>query len=353
MYKSASKESFRDARTSLRKHFFPMTNEFVTPKSEPFKITIRYHNRPITDLQFNRDGDLLFTASKDPEIFLCNASGEALGVYQGHEGAVNSVSVSWDSKTLASGSSDRRFMLWDVESGKLCESVLLNSSVKNVFFYPSSDTVLITCDDSYSQKPVIAIYDRRSNTVVYKHLPSTTPTSSIADITEKHVVYSDIKGFLRLVDHRMESILLEKKLHNAKINKIRPSWCSTFFITASSDTHSKIVDFEGLEQKKSFLADEPLNDAAVFGTNDKVICAGGMNARDVTLTRGKKEFDVYFYDIVTQKYVGCFSPHFGTINAVAMHPSSEMFCSGGEDAMVCVMKFGKDFYEAPFTNLYG
>lgn len=323
----------------------------VSLPEDAFRISLYHHKRPITDLHFNKDGDLLFTASKDTEVFLCNLQGEVLGVYEGHEGSVNSISVNADSTLLCTGSSDRRLIVWDVASGKNKESMSFGSLVKHVLFYPSRPTVLVTCDDSYSQKPIVATYDYRCNSIVQKHFAEHTPTSAIVDFAENHVVYSDIRGNLTILDQRMETPLRQKQCHNAKINRIRPSACSTFFITASADTQAKIFDFESLNAKKVFASEEPLNDAAVFASNDKVACAGGMNARDVTLTRGKKDFDVCFYDIVTQKYVGCFSPHFGTINAIDIHPSTEIFCSGGEDAVVCVMKFASDFYEAPFTRL--
>lgn len=329
----------------------PMESRVLLQDDVAFRISLHHHKRPITDLQFNRDGDILLTASKDPDIFLCNLQGEALGVYEGHEGSVNSISVSSDTRLLSSGSSDRRFILWDVETGKEQASMLFRSSVKHVFFYPHSTYLLVSCDDSYSQRPLVATYDYRANSLVHEHRPTAVPTSAVVDFSESKVVCADVEGTLTLLDRRMDTKPVQKQYHSAQINRVRPSWCNTFFITASSDARARIVDFEDLSVKKVFCAEEPLNDAAVFGSNDKVMCAGGVNARDVTLTRGKKDFDVCFYDIVTQRYVGCFSPHFGTINAICIHPSTEMFCSGGEDAVVCVMRFGADFHCAPFTRL--
>lgn len=47
------------------------------------------HERSITRVKFNEDGDLLFTASKDHHPTVWNAStGERIGTYDGHKGAV-------------------------------------------------------------------------------------------------------------------------------------------------------------------------------------------------------------------------------------------------------------------------
>ena len=47
------------------------------------------HERPITVVKYNYDGDLLFTASKDqvPSVWR-SENGERLGTFQGHKGTV-------------------------------------------------------------------------------------------------------------------------------------------------------------------------------------------------------------------------------------------------------------------------
>lgn len=57
------------------------------------------HERPLTFLKYNRDGDLLFSCAKDhtPTVWFAD-NGERLGTYRGHNGAVWSCDVS--SKSL-------------------------------------------------------------------------------------------------------------------------------------------------------------------------------------------------------------------------------------------------------------
>ena len=53
------------------------------------------HERPLTFLKYNRDGDLLFSCAKDhnPTVWFAD-NGERLGTYRGHNGAVWSCDIS-------------------------------------------------------------------------------------------------------------------------------------------------------------------------------------------------------------------------------------------------------------------
>ena len=52
------------------------------------------HERAITQIKYNRDGDLLFSVAKDnkPTVWF-SANGERLGTYNGHGGAVWCIDV--------------------------------------------------------------------------------------------------------------------------------------------------------------------------------------------------------------------------------------------------------------------
>lgn len=316
----------------------------------PFVHSLRHHSKPIVDLQFNRDGDLLFTASKTPELFLCNIKGEVINTYKGLDGAITSLSISKDSKMVCISSADQSYLIYEVETNKPLLHNTVSSIPKHVFFSYLKNELIVTCDDSYNQKPCIVIPDLNSKEIAFQFFTEFSPTASLLEISGDKLVFSDVKGNISLVDRRNNKLIAKKEIHSTKINKMRPSFCNTFFVTASNDTHSKIVDFD-LSVKKTFSYDEPLNDACIFNTNDKIICAGGISARDAALFRGKKSFDVSFYDIVTENLIGSYSPHFGTINALDVHPSSKIFCSGGEDASIFLMKFDNDFYDSVYTEL--
>ena len=78
------------------------------------------HERSITQIKYNKDGDLLFSSAKDssPGVWY-SVNGERLGTYDGHTGVVWSLDVKWDTTQLLTGAGDNRLIQWDVETGTL------------------------------------------------------------------------------------------------------------------------------------------------------------------------------------------------------------------------------------------
>ena len=70
------------------------------------------HERSITQIKYNTDGDLLFTASKDPTPNIWwSINGERLGTFDGHSGTVWCLDVSYDTKHCVTGAADQS-MKW-------------------------------------------------------------------------------------------------------------------------------------------------------------------------------------------------------------------------------------------------
>ncbi len=81
-------------------------------------ILLHGGERSITCVIYNKDSDLIFTASKDNVAMLWRAdTGIRLGTYNGHAGTVWDLSVSCDSRYLLSASGDATVIVWDVETG--------------------------------------------------------------------------------------------------------------------------------------------------------------------------------------------------------------------------------------------
>ena len=62
------------------------------------------HERSITQIKYNLDGDLLFSCAKDhhPNVWY-SVNGERLGTYDGHCGAVWCLDPKWDNSHLVTG----------------------------------------------------------------------------------------------------------------------------------------------------------------------------------------------------------------------------------------------------------
>jgi len=80
------------------------------------------HERAITQIKYNREGDLLFSSAKDvtPNVWY-SLNGERLGTYNGHTGAVWCIDVDWKTTKFLSGAADNTLRLWDVATGNYIE----------------------------------------------------------------------------------------------------------------------------------------------------------------------------------------------------------------------------------------
>lgn len=98
------------------------------------------HERAITKIKYNREGDLLFSASKDkkPNVWY-SLNGERLGTFNGHNGSVWCIDVNWDTTRFMSGSGDNTLIIWDCETGIVLFSLIKLFAVVYFNRYPLID----------------------------------------------------------------------------------------------------------------------------------------------------------------------------------------------------------------------
>lgn len=82
-------------------------------------LMLHGHERPVTQIKYNREGDLLFSAAKDhiPNVWY-SLNGERLGSLNGHVGAVWCLDVNWESTHLMTGAADNSLKIWDISTGE-------------------------------------------------------------------------------------------------------------------------------------------------------------------------------------------------------------------------------------------
>lgn len=124
------------------------------------------HERAITQIKYNREGDLLFSSAKDikPNVWY-SLNGERLGTYNGHTGAVWCIDVDWKTTKFLSGAADNTLRLWDLATGTftyIIKNILIHFLKLNFIYYNqikfegveigniSSNSAVRTCSFSYS-----------------------------------------------------------------------------------------------------------------------------------------------------------------------------------------------------------
>lgn len=151
------------------------------------------HERSLTQIKFNREGDLLFSCSKDHVINVWfSHNGERLGTYDGHNGSVWTVDVdgaytlpshtSWfwleissaETKYFVSGAADNTLRLWSVQTGKCLYTWEFPTAVKRVAFNEEGDQVVCITEQRMGFQCAIRVFkiNREDGTKRTLYLPS-------------------------------------------------------------------------------------------------------------------------------------------------------------------------------------
>ncbi|KAL5021798.1 hypothetical protein ScPMuIL_000953 [Solemya velum] len=322
-----------------------------TPKKP---IILHGHERSITQIKYNRQGDLIFSCAKDPQPNVWySLNGERLGSFKGHNGAVWSIDVNWDSTSVITASADNFCKLWDLETGRCISSLETRTAVRTCGFSYSGDLIMYTTDKTMGQNCEIHIFDvsdssqmRSGEPLLCIPVSSTKITSAIWGPFDEYIICGHEDGEMSHYDLKTGEKILSVKDHSKQINDIQTSKDGSMLITASKDTTAKLFDTSTLRHMKTYKTERPVNSAAISPIKDHVALGGGQEAMDVTTTSTKiGKFDARFYHLVVEEEFGRVKGHFGPINSVAFHPDGKSYSSGGEDGYVRVHYFDQSYFD--------
>jgi len=314
------------------------------------------HERSITQIKYNLEGDLLFSCAKDhhPNVWY-SINGERLGTYDGHGGAVWCLDPKWDNSHLVTGAADNTCRLWDIENGKNISVIKTNTSVRTCNFSYSGNLVCFTTDKQMGYPCEINVVDARTfsieEPVMKFQIPQGGPkvTSMIWSSLDSNLLTGHENGDLVQWDMKTHKKVKMSSDHQKSIVDMQSSKDGTMFITASKDTSAMLWDTDTLENLKTYRTERPVNSASVSPLFDHVVLGGGQEAMDVTTSSTRiGKFDARFFHLVFEEEFGRVKGHFGPINSIQFHPDGRGYASGGEDGYVRVHQFDDAYFDFKF-----
>lgn len=324
-------------------------------------LMLQGHERAITQIKYNREGDLIFSTAKDhkPSVWF-SLNGERLGTYNGHQGAVWCVDVDWTSTRLITGSGDMSTKLWDVETGQVLGTIPCNSAARTANFSYSGNQASYSTDKAMGHNSELFIIDVRN---VDASISNQSPvlkltmnqanqskiTSMLWGALDETVITGHENGSIRIWDLRTAKELNSVNDHTGVINDMQLSADGTMLVSASKDTTAKLFDSESLMCLKTYKTERPVNSAAISPIHEHVVLGGGQEAMEVTTTSTKSgKFDSRLFHLVYEEEFARVKGHFGPINSLAFHPDGKSYATGGEDGFVRVQVFDASYYEFVF-----
>ncbi|XP_059280317.1 eukaryotic translation initiation factor 3 subunit I-like [Lycium ferocissimum] len=319
-------------------------------------ILMKGHERPLTFLKYNRDGDLLFSCAKDhtPTVWFAD-NGERLGTYRGHNGAVWCCDVSRDSSRLITGSADQTAMLWDVQTGTQLYTFGFDSPARSVDFSVGEKLAVITTDPFMGLTSAIHVKrisrdpsDQIGDSVLILKGPQGRINRAVWGPLNKTIISAGEDAVIRIWDVETGKILKESDTeigHKKGITSLQKSVDGSHFITGSLDKSAKLWDIRTLTLIKNYTTERPVNAVAMSPLLNHVVLGGGQDASAVTTTDHRAgKFEAKFYDKILTEEIGGVKGHFGPINALAFNPDGKSFASGGEDGYVRLHHFDHDYF---------
>ncbi|KAF4631064.1 hypothetical protein G7Y89_g7070 [Cudoniella acicularis] len=320
-------------------------------------ILLQGHERALTQIKYNRDGDIIFSTAKDQHICAWFAhNGERLGTYHGHQGALWTVDVDPTSTMIASGAADNTVRLWDIRTGKCLKVWDFDTAVKRVEFSEDGSQLLAVTEKRMGFLGTIVVYninrdvegeqeDEYSLKITCEESKATVAGWSYLS---KYIIAGHEDGSVSQYDAKTGEQLDNSQVHEdgGLITDLQWSPDRTYFITASKDKTSKLINARDLEVMKTYVSDTPLNSASITPKKDFVILGGGQAAMDVTTTSARQgKFEARFYHKIFEDEIGRVRGHFGPLNTVAVDPQGKGYASGGEDGYVRVHQFDKGYFD--------
>lgn len=324
-------------------------------------LLLHGHERSITQIKYNREGDLLFSSAKDqvPTVWF-SINGERLGTYNGHGGAVWCIDPSWDTKFLLTGAADNSAKLWDIETGTQLLNFPTNSAVRTCAFSYSGKDLFYTTDKAMGNQCKIVFHDvaealstggeaKPYMTINVTDYGDSKVTAAVWGPVDETVLTGHDDGTISKWDAKTGEKIGSVQPHAEKINDIQKSSDEMMFITASKDHLSKLCDFDNMEVIKTYKTERPVNSASISPIRDQVVVGGGQEAMEVTTTSARVgKFDARFFHMIFAEEIGRVKGHFGPINSLAFHPDGKSYSSGGEDGYVRNHVFDPNYYEFEF-----
>lgn len=321
-------------------------------------LMLQGHERSITQIKYNREGDLLFSCSKDqkPNVWY-SLNGERLGTYDGHQGAVWCIDVDWTTTKMISGAGDMTTKIWDVQYGTVIASIPAKSSVRTCNFSYSGNQAAYSTDKAMGQNSELFIIDVRTadssiaeqNPILRIPMLQSKITSMLWGPLDETIITGHDNGQISIWDIRKGREMNSVNDHTAGINDMQLNKDGTMFVTASKDTSAKLFDSDSLMCLKTYKTERPVNSAAISPILDHVVLGGGQDAMEVTTTSTKAgKFDSRFFHLIYEEEFARLKGHFGPINSLAFHPDGKSYASGGEDGFVRVQTFDSTYFENIF-----
>lgn len=325
-----------------------------------YPLLLQGHDRPLTWVQFNRDGDLLFSCGKDANLSLWRTEdGKRIGTYDVGKGVIWACDCTLDSSRLAAASADQKILIFDVCSGALIHEISEQGPCKFVEWcrLPTHQTKLVIAHEGFgSYRRAIKLWRIEGDTPqrlwVQDDFAGRCSQVHWGPFDET-IISTHENGDIMVWDAMTGDYINELRGHKSLITCMNFSQDRMLALTSCVDGTAKLWSTKDWECLKTYTTDRPLNACGLSpllthaGAERRLhlLLGGGQAAEDVTTTAsGEGKFEALLFHAVRGEEIASCKGHFGPLHTLAWMPDGGGYASGGEDGYVRLYTFDPDYF---------
>lgn len=327
-------------------------------------LLLQYHTRPLRVVKYNRDGDLIITCSDDGLVNLIRAdSGVRIGSYNGHKGAsVKCCDINLDSTMVASGGADSYVCFYEAETGEKIFGFDHGGILKGLEFnqHPADNNEIVTCSDRFKDMPnriCIWRFDFSDNGPSVEEVCSIS--GDVLPLKATKVKWGPFDETIISIHEEGQFFVWDREgyqvrkvdAHHMAITGMQFNLDRTLMATCSRDATVKLWEMQEHGLVKEYKTNRPLNDCSISPLYDDkenpkfhIIAGGGVEAIHAATT-AEGGFETVLFNMVLEEEVGTIKGHFGPMNSCCFCPDGRSYCTGGEEGLIRIIQWDKDYYE--------
>lgn len=265
--------------------------------------------------------------AEDNGAFLAGPTWNCIHQLTGHGGAVTAVAVSPSSQVIASGSTDRRVILWNLQSGTKLHTFedrsLWNSSghgdrINALQFTPNGTALISASDDG-----TIKLWDLAGRKMISTLSSSQWIISAIATSPDGNLLVSGgANGAIELWDLERGEFIERMWKHEDRISGLSIDPQGQWLMSSSWDGTVRLWDLRTAELLDTLQAHRSRVGAIATSADWRVLVSGSW------------EGELTFWDMERGEAIRTFQAHQEAIQDLAAHSHRLLFASAGDDAQV-------------------
>jgi len=250
-------------------------------------------------------------------------TGDWIGTFIGHKGAVCSAHVNNNGSMVVTGSADYTAKVWDAVNGKELHSFTHTRIVKSTHFSEDGKRIL-----TGGQDKTLRIYDLTKPEEALSLEGHTQPVKiALWSKDDNTIISGGQDSVLRVWDVRTLKEVISRPLKSA-ITSIEMSLNSRH-ISTTAGKEVTFWDCQKFEVEKSFTLGLELNSASLAPDSSTFVVGGSS------------DFWARVYEFNTGKELEILKGHHGPVHCVHFAPDGSTFATGSEDGTIRLWQSGE------------